>query len=191
MTYAPLDPAAAVVLFADLQKGIVERSATLEEARLRRGVGMLARLAQLFSIPVVVTAAPSPQGGPEIVAEIGQVLGEVRPLVRNTTDAFTHAPTREAIERTGRRTLLVSGVATEVIVQHSCLSAAARGYAVQLVVDACGGISPRTEDAALRRLLSAGIVPTSLASIAGQLAGDFTQPRGAEALGILFQMAGG
>jgi len=191
MTYAPLDPATAVVLFADLQKGIVERSTTQEEARLRRAVGMLARLAQLFSIPVVVTAAPSSPGGPEIVPEIGQALGEVRPLLRNTTDAFTHAPTREAIERTGRRTLLVSGVATEVIVQHSCLSAAARGYAVQLVVDACGGISPRTEDAALRRLLSAGIVPTSLASIAGQLAGDFTQPRGAEALGILFQMAGG
>ena len=127
MNYTPLDPAAPVVLFADLQKGIVERSTTQEEARLRRAVGMLARLAQLFSIPVVVTAAPSPPGGPEIVAEIGQVLGEVRPLVRNTTDAFTHAPTREAIERTGRRTLIVSGVATEVIVQHSCLSAAARG----------------------------------------------------------------
>lgn len=191
MTDASLDPAAVVVLFADLQKGIVERSTTLEEARLRRGIGLLARLAQLFSIPVVVTAAPAPPGAPEIVAEIGQALGEVRPLVRNTTDAFTHAPTREAIERTGRRTVLVSGVATEVIVQHSCLSAAARGYAVQLVVDACGGISPRTEDAALRRMVSAGIVPTSLASIAGQLAGDFTQPRGAEALGILFQMAGG
>jgi nicotinamidase-related amidase len=189
MTYAPLDPAAPVILFADLQNGIVERSTTLEEARLRRGVGMLARLAQLFSIPVVVTAAPSP-GGPEIVPEIGQALGEIRPLVRNTTDAFTHAPTREAIERAGRRTLLVSGVATEVIVQHSCLSAAARGYAVQLVVDACGGISARTEDAALRRLTSAGVIPTSLASLAGQLAGDFTQPKGGQALGIVFQMAG-
>ena len=191
MTYAPLDPAAAVVLFADLQKGIVERSTTLEEARLRRAVGMLARLAQLFSIPVVVTAAPSSPGGPEIVPEIAQVLGELHPLVRKTTDAFTHAPTREAIEGTGRRTLLVSGVATEVIVQHSCLSAAARGYAVQLVVDACGGISPRTEDAALRRLVAAGVVPTSLASLAGQLAGDFTQPRGAQALGLVFRMAGG
>jgi nicotinamidase-related amidase len=191
MTYAPLDPAAPVILFADLQKGIVERSTTLEEAQLRRGVGVLARLAQLFSIPVVVTAAPSPLGAPEIVSEIGQVLGDVRPLVRNTTDAFTHAPTREAIERTGRRTLIVSGVATEVIVQHSCLSAAARGYSVQLVVDACGGISPRTEDASLRRLVGAGVVPTSLASLAGQLAGDFTQQRGAQALGILFQMAGG
>jgi nicotinamidase-related amidase len=191
MTYAPLDPAAAVVLFADLQKGIVERSTTLDEAHLRRAVGVLARLAQLFSIPVVVTAGQSSSGAPEIVPEIGQALGEFRPLVRTTTDAFTHVPTREAIERTGRKTLLVSGVATEVIVQHSCLSAAARGYAVQLVVDACGGISPRTEDAALRRLVAAGVVPTSLASLAGQLAGDFTQPKGAQALGIVFQMAGG
>jgi nicotinamidase-related amidase len=163
----------------------------MEEAQLRRAVGVLARLAQLFSIPVVVTAGLSSSGSPEIVPEIGQALGEVRPLVRNTTDAFTHAPTREALERTGRRTLLVSGVATEVIVQHSCLSAAARGWAVQLVVDACGGISSRTEDAAFRRLVAAGVVPTSLPSLAGQLAGDFTQPRGAQALGLVFQMAGG
>jgi nicotinamidase-related amidase len=191
MSYAPLDPAAAVVLFADLQKGIVERSMTVDETRLRRAVGVLARLAQLLSIPVVVTAGQSSSGDPEIVPEIGQVLGAFRPQVRTTTDAFTHAPTREAIERTGRKTLLVSGVATEVIVQHSCLSAAARGYAVQLVVDACGGISPRTEDAALRRLVAAGVVPTSLVSLAGQLAGDFTRPKGAQALGIVFQMAGG
>ena len=191
MSYAPLDPAAAVVLFADLQKGIVERSMTVDETRLRRAVGVLARLAQLLSIPVVVTAGQSSSGAPEIVPEIGQALGEFRPLVRTTTDAFTHVPTREAIERTGRKTLLVSGVATEVIVQHSCLSAAARGYAVQLVVDACGGISPRTEEAAFRRLVAAGVVPTSLASLAGQLAGEFTQPRGAQALGLVFQLANG
>ena len=40
-----------------------------------------------------------------------------------------------------------------------------------VVVDACGGISPRTEDAALRPLVQASVVTTSIVSIAGQLAG--------------------
>lgn len=78
----------------------------------------------------------------------------------------------------GKKTLLIAGVATEIIVQHSALSGAAHGYHVEVVVDACGGLSPRTEDAALRRLTQAGVVTTSVASIAGQLAGDFTQPKG-------------
>jgi DNA-binding transcriptional ArsR family regulator len=56
---------------------------------------------------------------------------------------------------------------------------------------ACGGLSPRTEDAALRRLTQAGVVTTSVASVAGQLAGDFTQASGAQALGVLYEMVAG
>jgi nicotinamidase-related amidase len=190
MTYAPLDPKNTVILFADLQTGIIELGATNELARLRRAVAALAKLAHLFEIPAVVTTAPS-ESGARVTPEIAAALGELPQHARNTTDAFTHHPTRDAIVKTGRKTMLVAGVATEIIVQHSCLSGVAHGLHVQVVVDACGGMSPRTEDAALRRLVQAGVVPTSVASVAGQLAGDFTQPKGGKAVGILYEMASG
>ena len=191
MSYAPLDPSQTVVLFADLQAGIIELSATNEVTRLRRAVSALAKLARLFDIPAVVTTAPGRDGAARVTPEIAAALGELPAHTRNTTDAFLHAPTRDAIVSTGRRTLLVCGVASEIIVQHSALSAAAQGFQVQIVVDACGGLSPRTEDAALRRMTQAGVVTTSIASISGQLAGDFTQPKGGQAVGILYEMAGG
>jgi len=191
MSYAPLDPSQTVVLFADLQAGIIELSATNEITRLRRAVSALAKLARLFDIPAIVTTAPGRDGAARVTPEIAAALGELPAHTRNTTDAFLHAPTRDAILSTGRRTLLVCGVATEIIVQHSALSAAAQGFQVQIVVDACGGLSPRTEDAALRRMTQAGVVTTSIASISGQLAGDFTQPKGGQAVGILYEMAGG
>jgi len=190
MSYAPLDPKNSVILFADLQEGIIELAATNELARLRRAVAALAKLAHIFDIPVVVTTAPA-EGGARVTPEIAAALGELPQHVRTTTDAFTHAPTREAIVKTGRKTLLVAGVATEIIVQHSSLSGAAHGLHVQVVLDACGGISPRTEDAALRRLVQAGVVTTSIASLAGQLAGDFTQAKGGKAMAVLFEMASG
>jgi len=191
MSYAPLDPSQTVVLFADLQAGIIELSATNEVTHLRRAVSALAKLARLFDIPAVVTTAPGRDGAARVTPEIAAALGELPAHTRNTTDAFLHAPTRDAIISTGRRTLLVCGVASEIIVQHSALSAAAQGFQVQIVVDACGGLSPRTEDAALRRMTQAGVVTTSIASISGQLAGDFTQPKGGQAVGILYEMAGG
>ena len=191
MSYATLDPSQTVVLFADLQAGIIELSATNEVTRLRRAVSALAKLARLFDIPAVVTTAPGREGAARVTPEIAAALGELPAHTRNTTDAFLHAPTRDAIVSTGRRTLLVCGVASEIIVEHSALSAAAQGFQVQIVVDACGGLSPRTEDAALRRMTQAGIVTTSIASISGQLAGDFTQPKGGQAVGILYEMAGG
>jgi nicotinamidase-related amidase len=188
MSYTPLDPNDTVILFADLQEGIIERSMTNDLARLRRAVAAVAKLAALFDIPAIVTTGPT-EGGVHVTPEIAAALGELPQHVRTSTDAFTHTPTREAIERTGRKTLLVAGVATEIIVQHSALSGMARGLQVQVIVDACGGLSQRTEDAALRRLTQAGVVTTSVASLAGQLAGDFMQPKGRQALGILYEMA--
>jgi nicotinamidase-related amidase len=190
MNYVPLDPKSAVILFADLQAGIIELAATNDPNRLRRSVGALAKLARMFEIPVVVTTAPA-KGGARVTPEIGAALGEVPQHVRTTTDAFTHSPTRDAITKIGRKTLLVAGVATEIIVQHSSLSAAAHGFDVQVVVDACGGLSARTEDAALRRLTQSGVVTASVISIAGQLAGDFTTKVGSQALGVLYELVSG
>jgi nicotinamidase-related amidase len=191
MSYVPLDPTSTVILFADLQTGIIERSGTNEVAKLRLAVAALAKLAMLFDIPAVVTTAPTQEGTPQVMPEIAAALGELPAHTRTTTDAFLHAPSREAITSTGRATLLIAGVATEIIVQHSALSGIRHGFNVQVVVDACGGLSARTEDAALRRLVQAGVITTSMASVAGQLASDFTQPKAGQALGILYEMAAG
>lgn len=191
MSYAPLDPGKAIVLFCDLQAGIIELSATNDVPRLRRAVSALAKLSRLFDIPVVVTTAPGRDGAPRVTPEIAAALGELPSHTRNTTDAFLHAETRNAIVNSGRKTLLICGVASEIIVQHSALSGTAQGFEVQVVVDACGGLSPRTEEAALRRMAQAGVVTTSVASISGRLAGDFTESKGGQAVGILFEMAGG
>jgi hypothetical protein len=156
MRYSPVSPTDAIVLFANLQAGIIDLSATNEPGHVRRAVSALAKLAALFDIAAIVTTAPAGEGAPQVTPEIAAALGELAPHTRNTTDAFLHAPTREAITASGRKTLLIAGVATEIIVQHSALSAAAEGFQVQVVIDACGGLSARTEDAALRRLEQAG-----------------------------------
>jgi nicotinamidase-related amidase len=188
-SYTPLDPSSVAVLFADLQAGIMERATTVDLAHLRRGVSALARLARLFGLPAVVTTAPTGSGAPTVAPELAAALGDLPPHTRTTTDAFTHPATRAAILATGRKVLLVAGVATEIIVQHSALSALAHGLEAQVVVDACGGLSPRTEDAAFRRMTQAGVISTSIASLAGQLAGELSQPRAQQALSILYEMS--
>jgi len=70
MTYTAIDPASTLVLFADLQGGIIERSATNGLTRLRRAVAALAKLARLFDIPAIVTTAPAPEGAPSVTPSI-------------------------------------------------------------------------------------------------------------------------
>jgi len=110
---------------------------------------------------------------------------------RTTADSFENQSIKQTIEATGRKTLLTAGVATELAVQLPALSASDLGYRVFIVIDAVAGISERTEDAALRRITQAGASTVSIATLSGELAGDFSQPTAQQAIGILFEMAGG
>jgi len=110
---------------------------------------------------------------------------------RTTADSFENQAIKQAIEATGRKTILIAGTATEVAVQLPALSGSDLGYRVFIVIDAVAGISERTEDAALRRIAQAGASTVSVATLSGELAGDFSQPRAQQAIGILFEMVGG
>jgi nicotinamidase-related amidase len=182
----------AVILFADLQTGIIELSQTNPLDRLKKSVKALAKLAKLFEIPVFVTGIQGEDGSPAaITPEIGEVLGEVPTHHRTTCDSFRNPEILAAIEATGRKTLLISGVATELAVQLPALSAADQGYKAFVVLDACGGMSERTEQAALLRMGSAGATAVSVMTLAGELAGDFREAKAQQAIGILFEMAQG
>jgi hypothetical protein len=192
VTPSKIDANETLVLFADLQAGIADLPLTVPYARLQKGVRGLSRLAHLLGMPAIVSAVMGQDGNPaKIRPEIAQGLGELPTHYRTTADSFENEAIRKAIEATGRKTILISGVATEIAVQLPALSGADLGYRVFVVVDAAAGISERTEDAALRRMGQAGVSTVSVATLAGELAGDFTQPIAQQAIGILFEMAGG
>jgi nicotinamidase-related amidase len=179
----------ALVLFADLQLGIVERARTIDRESLGRGVAALVQLARIFELPIIVTTVPNADGSAAtLIPELAALPEGERSMQRFTTDCFDNDAIRAAIEATGRKTLLVSGVAVEVAVQRPSLSAVRRGYNVHVVLDACGGISARSEQASLFRLSQTGVVLTSIASLAGELAADFTQPKAQQAVSVLMSV---
>ncbi len=181
-----------LVLFADLQAGIADLPLTVPYARLQKGVLALSRLAHLFGMPAIVSAVKGQDGSPaQIMPEIAQGLGELPIYYRTTADSFENQAIKQAVEATGRKTILIAGAATEVAVQLPALSGSDLGYRVFIVIDAVAGISGRTEDAALRRIVQVGASTVSIATLSGELAGDFSQPTAQKAIGILFDMVSG
>jgi nicotinamidase-related amidase len=185
-----IDPQDVVILFADLQAGIVELTQTNPLPRLKTAVLALAKLAKLFSMPAIVSGIQGEDGSPaKVLPEIAQALGELPTHHRTTCDSFLNAEIVAAINGTGRKTLLIAGVATELAVQLPALTASDQGYRVYVVLDACGGMSERTEQAALLRITQAGATAVSVMALAGEIAGDFRQPVAQQAIGILYEMA--
>jgi len=180
----------AIVLFADLQTGIVELSQTNPLDRLKRGVLALAKLARLLSIPAVVSGVRGEDGNPsKMIPQIADGLGDLPTHHRTTCDSFMNEEIVSAIQSTARKTLLISGVATELAVQLPALTASDQGYKVFVVLDACGGISERTEQAALQRMASAGATTGSVMTLAGELAGGFREAKAQRGIVILYEMA--
>jgi len=192
MKQSKIDVDDALVLFADLQAGIADLPLTISYESLQKGVLALARLAKLFGLPAFASAVAGNNGSPaRLMPEVAQGFGALPTFHRTTADSFENPALQEAIKKTGRRTILISGVATELAVQLPALSGTDLGYRMFVVVDASGGVSERTEAAALSRITQAGASTVSVVTLAGELAGDFTQPAAQEAIQILFQMAGG
>jgi isochorismate hydrolase len=181
----------AVILFADLQAGIVERTQTNPLDRLKGSVRGLAKLAHLMGIPAIVSGVPAEDmSAPKMIPEIAEGIGEVPTYVRTTCDSFRNDEIVAAIKATGRKTLLIAGVATELAVQLPALTASDEGYKVYVVMDACGGMSQRTEEAALLRMAKAGVTTVSVMTLAGEMSGDFREPKAQQAIAILYEMAG-
>jgi hypothetical protein len=174
----------AAVLFLDLQDEIVKSSRTLPIERLRRTTSVLARLAALHKLPAFCSAV-APGGA--FLDGVLEPLGHPEPRLRTQTSAFADSGLVDALKATGRRVLVLAGVATEIVVQRTALDALASGYLVQVAADACGGASERTEDAAWRRIGNAGGTTTSATTFAAELAGDFTTELGRATLGLAYE----
>jgi nicotinamidase-related amidase len=187
-----IDPTDCLVLFADLQQGIVELTQTVPLDRLRKGIKGLAKLAKIFDMPIVVSAVAGEDGkAAVIVREIEAAYGPYPIHHRTTANSLLNEDIAALIQGSGKHTLLISGVATELAVQLPALSAPAMGYRAIVVVDACGGMSERTEQAAIARITQAGSTTTCVMTLAGECAGDFRQPIAQQAIGVVFEMAAG
>ncbi len=175
------------VLFLDLQEQIVQRSRTVPVDKLRRTAGALAKLAALHRVPVFLSDVPS-RGA--FLDEVLAPLGNPQPRPRTDTSAFADAGLVAALEETGRRVLILAGVASEIVVQRTALAALAAGYEVEVAVDASGGIDARTEEAAWRRVVQAGGATTSVITFAAELVENFATEIGGQTMSIAHEAMG-
>ena len=188
------------VLFVVLNVIIVGGVKTIGRHKLRRTAGALAKLCALHALPAFLSSVPP--GGAYLKAVL-EPLGDVDVRPRTVTTAFGDDGLVAALAATGRKTLVLAGVASEIVVLRTgeteptygdvlrtALDAREAGYAVQIAIDACGGFSDRTEAAAWSRATTSGAVMTSVVTLASELTGDFTTETGAKTLALLYEAVG-
>ena len=172
---AALRPQDVVVVLVELQDEVVASSQSTPASSLRKAVTVLAEGARALALPVYASVVPlSPDKPPALIAE----LAGQEALVRTTVSALDHEPIRDGIARSGRKVVAVGGVSAEIGVLHTTLGALAAGYQVHVLVDAVGGLSARSEQAAFLQLEKAGATLSSVASFLTSMTPTMTDPDG-------------
>jgi hypothetical protein len=174
----------AQVLLCDLQTEIVARCKTIVPAVLNQSAGVMLEIAKLFSIPTILSVVPEGDQAGELISELRDT-GFAQEKLRVSVSPFGDGPTKTLLAQSRRKVLIVGGFATEAVVLHAVLGARAEGYEVLVPVDACGGMSERTERAVLGQIEAAGAVTTSVVSIATKLVPDFSTNLGRELFKIV------
>ena len=144
-----IDPTNVQLLFVDLQAFLTAHSATESPDMISTVAGALARTATVLEMPITFSLVPGDDVSPQPVPELQGFVTAANVFVRQSASAFSDPKVGTALSGHDRKTLIIAGFSAEVAVLHAGLDAIEAGYQVYVVVDAIGGHSYRTEQAAL------------------------------------------
>ncbi len=102
------------------------------------------------------------------------------PLIRRpgTISAWDYPEFVAAIEKTGRKNLIMAGVTIDVCLAFAAMQAVEAGYNVYGVVDASGALEATIREAAIDRMKDHGITPIHWTTVAAELQRDWRLPTG-------------
>ncbi|NMF63979.1 hydrolase [Brasilonema octagenarum UFV-OR1] len=172
-----IDPNDAVLLLIDHQSGLFQLVRDIELPVLRSNVTALAKISRLAKIPTFTTASvPDGPNGP-LIPEIHQHNPEAVYIPRTgQINAWDNPAWVDAIEKTGRKTLLIAGTLTSVCMAFPTLSALAAGYKVFTIIDASGNWSQMATDLTLARVVQAGAMPIDTFAVISELMNTWNRP---------------
>src|SRR3990170_1676860 len=171
-----LTPENAVIAFIDYQREQYAGVGSANHDELLAHVTMLGRIAASFELPVVLSTVYVKHGMSGTNAELLAALPGVPEIDRTTMNSWEDPEFRAAVERTGRKKLIIAGLWTEVCVVFPTLDALRAGYQVYVVADAIGGVSRGAHESAMPRMIQAGAIPISVLGLACELQRDWGRP---------------
>src|SRR5258706_5121350 len=178
---ALIDPTDTVLLLLDHQTGTFQNVKDIAVADLRRNTTALAKLAALIDLPLIITASiPEGPNGP-LMPEIQQVAPHAIYVPRKgEVNAWDNALFVKTVRETGRKTLVMAGVWTNVCVMFPALDAKAAGFKVYAVMDASGDPSEFASRTTLARLTQADMIPTNANAVICEVHRTWNRPDAAE-----------
>ncbi|OUC78085.1 isochorismatase family protein [Gordonia lacunae] len=181
-----LTPDNCALAVIDYQPEQVDSVGSISRDELMLNVTAVARAAVAYNLPVVLSTVGVELGAnTPTIPEVREQFSQVPEIDRTTLNSWEDPDFRTAIEATGRRKVIMTGLWTEVCVAFPTLDMIDEGYEIYPVTDAIGGISPTAHDSAVHRMVQAGAHPVTAISLTAELQRDWGRDNAQQLRAIL------
>lgn len=170
-----LTPDNSVFMFIDQQPQMYFGLQSHDANTVMNAIAGLAKTAKVWDIPSILTTLTTDDFTGEIPQQQKRVFEDHTPIDRTGLNAFEDQRVVDAVKKTGRKKIIMSGLWTEICVLLPAISAADQGYDVYVVTDACGGASKEAHDMAVIRMVEAGVTPVTWIQVLCELQRDWAR----------------
>jgi nicotinamidase-related amidase len=176
-----LDAKTSVLLLVDYQARMVYGIESHDRTYLKNNVIALAKGAQVLGIPTILTTINAKNNGP-FLPEIVEMFPK-SPLIDRTLpgfDAFNDKELLDAVKKTGRKQLVISGLWTSMCMSLTTLHGLREGFDVFGVMDAAGSETLYAHEMAVHRMIQAGVVPCTWMQTVSEWMNNWQNPKAGE-----------
>lgn len=169
-----LTPQNSVLLLIDHQVGLMNIIRDLAPEEVKGSVLGLARSAKTLEIPTILTSSIDWGPNGQILPELLELFPDKKVIRRpGVINSYRYPEFREALEKTGRKKVIIAAVTTTTCLQFPALDLIKDGYEVHGVIDASGSESMIARDAAIATLMQAGVKVRTWFGLVAELVADW------------------
>ena len=170
-----LTPDNFTLLLVDFQPQMAFAVHSIDGQTLINNAVGLAKSAKLFKVPTILTTVAEKSFSGPMFPQIMDVYPGVKPIDRTTMNLWEDKNVRKAIDKIGRKKILLAGLWTEICIALPTIQAIEAGYEVYFVEDACGDVTEDAHRMASMRMIQAGAVPVTWLQVMLEMQRDWAR----------------
>src|ERR1700730_10270998 len=160
-----LTPDNCVVAFIDHQPQMLFGTSNFDRQSIINSTVALAKATRIFDVPVVLTTVETKSFSGNMWPQLRAVYPRQEIIERSSMNSWDDRNFVAAIEKTGKKKIVLSGLWTETCVALPTIQALHDGYEIYVVEDCCGDVSQLSHDNAMKRVVQAGAKPVTALSV--------------------------
>jgi nicotinamidase-related amidase len=160
-----LTPDNCVVALIDLQPQMLFGVSNFDRQSIVNHNIALSKAARVFDVPVVLSTIETKSFSGNFWPQVLAVFPKQVPVERSTMNSWDDKNFVDAIQKTGRKKIVLAGLWTETCVALATIQAIHDGYEVYVVEDCCGDVSQLSHENAMKRVVQAGAKPVTALSV--------------------------